>query len=169
MAEVSERPGEDDGELVAPQPGHRVLAPDHRPQPLGHLAEKLVAGRMAAAVVDPLETVQVDEEDRGALVRRGGPLDLSSEPFLKGPSVRQPGEHVVPRHPANLLEQPGVLEGGHRLVGQGPELLLEVPVGARVGDPSVEEVGPHDAEELVVREERGEHAVGDAVALEEAA
>ena len=67
----------------------------------------------------------------------------------------------------DLLEQLGVLKGGDRLVGQGPEALLEPAVGPRVGRPVVEEVAPHHAQELVVGEEGAQHAVGDPAALQQ--
>ena len=56
--------GEQDGELVAAEPGHRdVLARDVG-QPLGHLADHHVTDVVTHRVVDLLEVVQVDEHHR---------------------------------------------------------------------------------------------------------
>ena len=56
--------GKDDGELVAADPAGHVGGADRRPQRVGERAERLVAGAVAADVVDALEPVEVD--DRGA-------------------------------------------------------------------------------------------------------
>ena len=41
--------GQEDGELVAADPGHHVVAPDRLPQPRGHQAEQLVPVVVAEA------------------------------------------------------------------------------------------------------------------------
>ncbi len=53
----------DDDELVAAETGHHVVGPDDRAEPLGHLDQGGVAGGVAQRVVDPLEPVEVAEED----------------------------------------------------------------------------------------------------------
>ncbi len=55
---------EQHGELVAADPGHEVGLAHAGPQPLAHGDEQLVAGRVAVAVVDLLEAVEVAEEQR---------------------------------------------------------------------------------------------------------
>ena len=50
--------------LVAAEPGHEVAGSDLILQGRGHLAQHAVAGGVAEAVVDLLEVVQVDEQQR---------------------------------------------------------------------------------------------------------
>ena len=68
-----------DEELVAALAGDQVAGPRHRPEPLGHLAQELVAGGVAEAVVHELEVVEVDEEHGRARARSGarGPATSS--------------------------------------------------------------------------------------------
>src|SRR5439155_1420549 len=54
---------EEEGELVAPETGHRVLRADAALEAFGHLHQQAVAGRVAQRVVDRLEVVEVEEED----------------------------------------------------------------------------------------------------------
>ena len=58
----AERRLDQHGELVAAEPGHRVAVAHRRAQPVGDLDQQLVAGRVAEAVVDLLEAVQVEEQ-----------------------------------------------------------------------------------------------------------
>ena len=54
-----------DRELVAAEAGHEVAVPDRAGDPLGDGDQQGVAGGVAEGVVDDLEVVEVDEEDRG--------------------------------------------------------------------------------------------------------
>ena len=47
-------------ELVAAQPGERVLAPEMSLQQIGNLPQQIIAGSMPAGVVDDLELIEVD-------------------------------------------------------------------------------------------------------------
>ena len=62
-------------ELVAAEARRRVARPQHAAQPLGDRQQELVAGRVARAVVDDLEVVEVEEEHRHERLRarRPGP------------------------------------------------------------------------------------------------
>jgi hypothetical protein len=63
-------------------------------QPLGDDAQQLVAGMVAERVVDVLEAVQVDQDDRSgrsSLVALDGMLRPLAEPLAVG----QPGQRVV--------------------------------------------------------------------------
>ena len=64
--------GEQDGELVAAEPGDGVPLPQHRPEPRADLAEQLVAVAVAQSVVDLLEPVQVDQEHGDLALGAGG-------------------------------------------------------------------------------------------------
>ena len=81
-------------ELVAAEAGDEILRPQHLAQAVRHRAEQLVAAGMAERVVDLLELVEVDEQQRGhvvaALGRQQAP-DLVAEID----AVRQGGEFVV--------------------------------------------------------------------------
>ena len=57
---------EQDGELVAPESRDGVDGPQSIPDPRCDAAEQLVAGAVSHAVVDGLEVVEVDEDDRHA-------------------------------------------------------------------------------------------------------
>ena len=82
-------------ELVAAEPRHEILGPQHLAQPLGDRAQQLVAAGMAERVVDLLELVEVDEQQRrqlfGALLDRQQASDLVAEidPVGQRRSVRR--------------------------------------------------------------------------------
>ena len=57
---------EDEGELVAADACGHVLVAHPLPEPVAHLAQQLVAGLVAEAVVDLFETVEVHEQQRHA-------------------------------------------------------------------------------------------------------
>src|SRR5206468_12061345 len=56
--------GSEHAELVAALAHDRVLVADRALELAGHLAQDLVAGGVAEAVVDALEAVEVEDEDR---------------------------------------------------------------------------------------------------------
>ena len=70
-------------EFVAAEPRHEILGPQHLAQPFGHRAQQLVAAGMAERVVDLLELVEIDEQQRrqlfGALLGRQQLSDLVAE------------------------------------------------------------------------------------------
>src|SRR5689334_16467617 len=70
-------------ELVAAEAGDEILRTQHLAQPLGNRAEQLVAAGMAERVVDLLELVEVDEQQRrlpiGLARRLEQALDLVAE------------------------------------------------------------------------------------------
>ena len=128
MASWSTRPGQEDGELVAAHPGHRVLAADGLDQALADLLDEDVAGGVPVGVVDRLEVVEVDEEHADRLAHPARPDELLLDPVLEQPAVGEAGERVVPRHVGDLLQQLQVLDGGGGLVGQSAQALVEVGV-----------------------------------------
>jgi len=70
--------GEDDRELVAAHPAGDVRAPDDRLQSLGHAGEDGVSGQMPDAVVDRLEVVDVEEDERELAGSRAAARSLCS-------------------------------------------------------------------------------------------
>ena len=87
---------EEDGELVAAEAGDGVAGPHAGLEPPGDRGEEQVALQVAEAVVDVLEAVDVEEEDRehGALAAPGAG-DGEREAVHEQRSIRQPGQRVV--------------------------------------------------------------------------
>ncbi len=67
---------EDHRELVAAEPREQVVLPQHRAEPARHHLQHLVAHQMAVQVVDGLEVVEVQIQQRTRQVRRGVHLHL---------------------------------------------------------------------------------------------
>ena len=87
--------GQQHRELVAPQTPHRVASAQGIFQAPRHLHQHLVASGMAIAVVDGLEVVQIQQQQRKwpPLGRAG--VDGLLQPLAKLPAVDQPGEVVM--------------------------------------------------------------------------
>ena len=82
-----------DGEFIAAKAGDEILRTDRLAQPLRHALQELVADQMSQRVVDALELVDVDIEDR-----EFAPLGFQQQPFrmaLEQRTVRQIGQRVV--------------------------------------------------------------------------
>ena len=105
--------GQDQAELVAPQPRDRVVGAQGGQQPLGDDAQQLVARVVAERVVDVLEAVQVDQDDRAALAALAA-LDGLLRPFAEPFAVGQAGQRVVQR----LVLVPGGVAA--QAPGRGP-------------------------------------------------
>ena len=101
--------GEEHGELVAAEPERLAALPQAR----GDLAEHEVADRMAEAVVDALEVVDVDEAEgeRRALVL--GRRELALQPLVEAAVVAEPRERVGQGEPhrPQRLERRALVEG----------------------------------------------------------
>src|SRR4051794_18650241 len=59
--------------------------------------ERLVADRMPPGVVDLLEAVEVEDDERDGVVLARGAAQLGVEPIVEGALVRKPGERVLVR------------------------------------------------------------------------
>jgi hypothetical protein len=92
------RTGEEHGELVAAEAGHRVTRPYARGEPLGHGDQQPVADGVPERVIYDLKIVQVDEEHR----RPGAPAQGGLEPVAEEHPVGQLRQRVVGR----LMVQP---------------------------------------------------------------
>ena len=64
-------------------------------QPRGHFPQHLVAGKMAQAVVDLLEAIEVHEQYRQLCVVAAGFRGRRCHELLKGQSVGQAGQSVL--------------------------------------------------------------------------
>ena len=136
----------EDGELVAAEASHGVLRAQRALDARGHLAEDLVAGAVAEAVVDPLEAVDVEEVDGGG-VTAAAAIDRVCEPVTEEGAVGQSGERVVEREALEL----GLHALAVRHVEEDPEeerlLLLRLAAHDRhlVADPHEAAVRAADA------------------------
>ena len=95
-------PGLDDRELVAAEPCHQIVAADTGAQAVGDLAQQFVADLVAERIVDALELVDVDIEDRKRLALgklRHAPLQMAAHQHAVG----QVGQRVVMRHMRDAL------------------------------------------------------------------
>ena len=86
-------------ELVAAEAGNRVAGPQQPQQSLADDLQHDVAGRMAEAVVDQLEVVEIEAQHRHGHVIGEGALDLIAEQC----AVAQAGQPVV----RGLVQQQG--------------------------------------------------------------
>jgi hypothetical protein len=92
-----------DGELVAAEPGDRVVRAQRGSQPRPHLGQQLVTHGMTETVVDVLEPIKVDHHHRQRRGRAGCGDGLGGQIHQGGP-VRQPGQLVV----GGLMQQIGL-------------------------------------------------------------
>ena len=118
---------QDERELVAGQPGKRILRLEQPSEPAREREQKQVADRDADQIVDLLETVEVDHHD-GRADRRIGPGEGERriEPIDEQLAVGKPREVVVNR----VVQEPFLrgLEFGH--VGQRADEPDDLAVGA---------------------------------------
>src|SRR4051794_20812524 len=130
--------GEYDDELLAAIAGDDVDLAHLFPDPVGHLDEHGVTDLVAVRVVDLLEPVQVEHQQRQRPAEPGGAVDFARERLLEEPVVAQPGEAVGHGQPLRLLMQEHVVDGDGRLAGEALN-GLEVGVVERLTvDPVVE-------------------------------
>lgn len=107
------RVGNEDGELVAPEPGHGIgLADDLLKAPC-HLDKGLVTTGMSQAVVDVLEPVEVEREERGRETSVVESCERLADPVAQQGAVGQPGQGVgqglLAQLLLRLLEREGAL------------------------------------------------------------
>ena len=122
-------------ELVAAIARQEVRATDGVAQTRGDELQQHVADEMAVLVVDVLESIEVDEEQRGNATRRRDPLRVDLELFDEAAAVRQPSEEVV-RDIGDGVQHPDRLAAGgvaQRGGGDG-QLDLRVVAAAPLGD-----------------------------------
>ena len=91
---VVRREREDD-ELVAADARHGVAGAHDRLEASRQRAQDRVAGAVTADVVDVLEAVEVDDDERERLVRPARTMERLLDAILEQHSVRQPGERIA--------------------------------------------------------------------------
>ena len=121
---------EQDPELVGAEAGHGVRRAHGLLEARRGGREQLVADVMAHRVVDELEAIEVEEQDRGLDVAPAQALDRLAEPVHEQHAVGQIGQRVVQRAVADVVLGELALERVTEHIGQG---LGEVDVDPRVG------------------------------------
>ena len=87
---------EQDGELIAPKTRHRVARPNSAPQAATHFDEQFIARGWAQAVVDQLEAIHVQQQQREAIpFLLCGQLADHRELLHEELAIRQPGQRIV--------------------------------------------------------------------------
>jgi hypothetical protein len=85
----------EDDELVAADPGHGVAGSDDCLEASRQRAQDRIAGAVTADVVDVLEAVEVDGDERERLVRPACTIERLLDAILEQHPVRQPGERIA--------------------------------------------------------------------------
>ena len=83
-----------DRELVASDPCHHVVLANHVPYAAGHDAQHLITDRVAMAVVDRLECIQVEVEE-GKVTLLVAPSGVACvEQAVQAVAIRQSGQCI---------------------------------------------------------------------------
>src|SRR5919108_522877 len=112
-AALEVRAGQKERELLAAPAAREVDLADALAHPVGEGLEHLVAGRMAPAVVDPLEVVDVSEDQRQRLVEALRPGELLLERGGTEASVRETRQAVDERPLLDRSGLPRIAERDH--------------------------------------------------------
>ncbi len=151
--------GQHDHELLAAEPADGVALAHDRAQRGGGERERAVALGVPERVVDPLEVVEVDDDD--AHRRAVGGVERRAQALLAAAVVEQAGQAVR----ADLLAQEVALPG--RVVGERGhrgEALDELDLGAGEGDVGARPVDVQRTHDPVVGEQRdGDERLRDLV------
>ena len=91
---MSTMPGQDRLEFVAAEAADLAVVAHHRFQPVGDLPKQRVADRMAERVVDVLEAVEIDQEQRAALLAMRGIAQRFVERLPHHRAVGQAGQRI---------------------------------------------------------------------------
>ncbi len=128
----------DDRELLASDSADDVGRPNRRAEDIGHFEEHLVADAMPVDVVDLLEVVEVEHDERDGVVLGRGPDELLPEPIVEGAVVVEAGQRIgrslmLERCPdVRVVERQG--SGISETVGKQELLLGELRVLAHAID-----------------------------------
>src|SRR5204863_1052128 len=138
---------QEQGELLAADAGEAVHRPDQVAGDVAKAAEDVVPGAVAVAVVDALEVVEVEEDERDGQARATLAIDLLLEGLEQEAPVVEPCERVADRLVEPLLVVAHVLEGdrelAHEQAQQRDLLLVEaIAVGPDQGDEAEAGVAP---------------------------
>ncbi len=148
--EVAGEIGGDDDELVSAETGEGIWGADDVAEAAGDVLEKLVADVVTEGVVDLLEAVEIDHEERGAGVVVLGLEDRCGQAVFEETAVGKASEMVVEGVP--LVAGDALLEHDEEHADDDEELLHVPYLGGdfvelrMAGYPGVEEKnkGPDD-------------------------
>src|SRR5450759_4513033 len=120
--------GQDQGEFIAPDAGHRVGFAYLVPDPRGNGLQEFVAGGVPQGVVHRLELVQVEVQQRELARAAFGKTDRLTEPVVEQQPVRQAGEAVVMRNTLDALLRQLVFRnvGRHHKTAQDLPLVSDL-------------------------------------------
>ena len=121
---------EDDRELLAAVARDEIHAPRQPPEFGGERLEDPVPEGVAVGVVDPLEVVDVQQQQRERLLVAIAAIEFVGQPLLEPAVVVQPGEAVGHRHALDGLVQHRVGNQGRGLGGDHGENVEVVGVEA---------------------------------------
>src|SRR6185503_20477355 len=100
-------------------PRHRVAGPEATLEALAHGNEQRIPDRVTQALVDHLEAVEVEEDQRDrVLVAVAATRQRMRYAVSQEVAVRQAGDRVVQRAALRGLEEVGVVEGDRRELGE---------------------------------------------------
>ena len=156
----------EDRELVAAEAGDGLVPAQRVAQAIGDGLDQLVAGRVAEAVVDDLEAVEVEEEDGDVAAAAAlEALERLAQAVVEQQAARQPGERVAQQ--LVLVRAPGDDVGG---AGGEHEAAVDERPAPRVGDGvavAVDRRGRDQAAEPVVDDDVADrHQERDPVLVE---
>ena len=100
---------QDGRELVATQACHGVAAAHACLKPTCHFTQHLIARCMAAVIIDELEAVQVERQQRVVAAVAAGALQRAVQALAELRPVDEPGQPVVAGTPADLIELAALL------------------------------------------------------------
>ena len=139
---------EDQRELVAADPEGGIGLAENGRELFRHALENGVAGSMAVAVVDLLEPVQVEHDQREWAPVAARPSDFGVEVADERAPVQEVRERVVIRQEPELRELVRGRERRRRLVREDPQRLQALLARQ---EPVARLVGPDDADHAAVR------------------
>ena len=149
----------DDGEFVAAEAGHQILAAHDAAQPLGDVENELVADVMAERIVDVLEVIEIDVEHGRRRAAGAHVVDHGFEPLAEIDAVGQAADRIVQGEMAQLPFAGPDLLGGAPHVAQ-PDADQEREAAERHRDER-----QHAADDGAARPRRLPGKAGDRVAL----
>ena len=116
---------QNDHELVAAEPRHHVARTQRAPQPAADLHQQHVAGVVAQRIVDDLEPVEIDEQQRKPpLVALGG-IDRLPQHAVEHLAVGQVGQAVVRRQIFDAFVRPGLFVGAVEILQRKRHIVGE--------------------------------------------
>ena len=125
-------------EFIAAKPRHQIVVAHALLQPPPRFAQQLVAGAAALGMFEPLEVVQIDEQQGTDMAAARTDAERLAQPVARHAPVGQTGQAVVERQGAdfllclflrgNILRHDQV--AGRRLVGAGQHIDAQVQTGA---------------------------------------